>query len=70
MPGVGFLLGGVIAAVLTPRASFLTAGIGVISVLALATPALARARWGEQRHASPGVQDEPASQTAGVGPGP
>jgi predicted MFS family arabinose efflux permease len=69
MPGVGFLLGGAIAAILTPRASFLTAGIGVILVLALATPALARARWGEQRPSS-GMQEEPASQTAGVGPGP
>jgi hypothetical protein len=70
MPGVGFLLGGAIAAILNPRASFLTAGIGVIVVLALATPALARARWGEQRGPSAAAQDETAPQAAGVGPGP
>jgi MFS family permease len=71
MPGVGFLLGGAIAAILTPRASFLTAGLGVITVLALATPALARARWGEKRRPSVPGPDEPvAPQAAGVGPGP
>jgi predicted MFS family arabinose efflux permease len=70
MPGVGFLLGGVIAAIFTPRASFLAAGVGVIAVLAIATPALARARWGEERGASAAAQDEPAPQAAGVGPGP
>ncbi len=68
MPGVGFLLGGVIAAILSPRASFLTAGLGVVAVLVLATPALSRARWGEGRTASAGTQDEPAPATAGPGP--
>jgi MFS family permease len=70
MPGVGFLLGGVIAAILSPRASFLTAGIGVLAVLALATPSLARAAWGEDRRHAVGPQDEPAPQGAGIGPGP
>jgi MFS family permease len=70
MPGVGFLLGGAIAAILTPRASFLTAGLGVIAVLALATPALARARWGDGRKPPVTAQDQSAPQTAGVGPGP
>lgn len=46
MPGVGFLLGGVIAQVLNPRASFLTAGLGVVAILALALPLLRSARWG------------------------
>jgi predicted MFS family arabinose efflux permease len=69
MPGVGFLLGGAIAAILTPRASFLTAGLGVITVLAVATPALARAPWGDEHKPSVTPQ-EPAPQTAGVGPGP
>lgn len=70
MPGVGFLLGGVIAAIFSPRASFLTAGLGVLVVLVLATPALSRARWGEERHATVTPQDEPAPQAAGIGPGP
>jgi MFS family permease len=69
MPGVGFLLGGVIAAVLSPRASFLTAGLGVVTVCALATPALARAHWGERRAAVP-LPEEAAPQGATVGPGP
>jgi predicted MFS family arabinose efflux permease len=70
MPGVGFLLGGVIAAILSPRASFLTAGVGVVTVCALATPALARARWGETRPPAPPPEDELAPQGATVGPGP
>jgi predicted MFS family arabinose efflux permease len=70
MPGVGFLLGGVIAAILSPRASFLTAGLGVLVVLVLATPSLARASWGDERRHTVGPQDEPAPQGAGVGPGP
>ncbi len=69
MPGVGFLLGGVIAAVLSPRVSFLTAGIGVVVVLLLAAPALARASWGERAPSHP-PPEEPAPQTAGLGPGP
>ena len=70
MPGVGFLLGGAIAAILSPRASFLTAGLGVIAVLALAAPSLARAGWGEQGSPSGAGQEEPAPEAAGIGPGP
>jgi MFS family permease len=70
MPGVGFLLGGVIAAVLSPRASFLTAGLGVVTVCLLATPALARARWGEGRVSTSPPDDEIAPQGATAGPGP
>ena len=70
MPGVGFLLGGAIAAILTPRASFLTAGLGVITVLALAAPTLARAHWGERRSPPAIGQEEPAPEAAGIGPGP
>ena len=68
MPGVGFLLGGAIAAILTPRASFLTAGLGVIVVLAVVTPVLGRARWGERDAAS--VAADEVAQPASVGPGP
>jgi MFS family permease len=46
MPGVGFALGGVITQILDPRASFLTAGIGVISITLLAVPLLRGGRWG------------------------
>jgi MFS family permease len=40
MPGLGFILGGLSAEVLDPRASFAIAGAGIIAVAALATPAL------------------------------
>ncbi len=45
MPGVGFLLGGVIAQLLNPRASFVAAGIGALTVLGVAIPLLRRADW-------------------------
>ena len=71
MPGVGFLLGGVIAAIFSPRASFLTAGLGVLVVLVLATPAL------EPRPLGRGARTRPSPrrtsrrpQAAGIGPGP
>jgi MFS family permease len=55
MPGVGFLLGGVIAELLNPRASFVTAGVGALAVLAVAVPLLRGAEW----------QPEPEPVTAG-----
>jgi len=45
LSGVGFLLGGVIAAVMSPRASYAVAGIGVLVVLALAVLLLRGTRW-------------------------
>ncbi len=46
MPGLGFALGGVVASVATPRATFLVAGLGVLAILALAVPLLG-AKWFE-----------------------
>jgi MFS family permease len=40
MPGIGFALGGAVAALATPRTTFLVAGLGVVAILALAVPAL------------------------------
>jgi MFS family permease len=45
MPGVGFILGGVIAHLLDPRASFVVAGVGALTVLAVAMPLLRRVEW-------------------------
>ncbi len=45
MPGAGFLLGGAIAALFSPRASYAVAGAGVLLVLALAMLTLRRATW-------------------------
>jgi MFS family permease len=40
MPAVGFVAGGVIASVYSPRATFLVAGLGVFAIVAIATPLL------------------------------
>jgi MFS family permease len=44
MPGVGFVLGGAVAAIATPRATFLLAGLGVLAIVGLAAPVL-RGKW-------------------------
>jgi MFS family permease len=48
MPGVGYLLGGLIAAGQDPRATFLVAGVGVLAIVAIATPLLGK-KWPERR---------------------
>jgi MFS family permease len=40
MPGIGFALGGVIAAALSPRMTFLVAGAGVIAIVVVMAPLL------------------------------
>jgi MFS family permease len=47
MPGIGFALGGAIAAILSPRASFLVAGLGVFAIVAIMVPILAT-KWPER----------------------
>ncbi len=47
MPGVGFAVGGLIAAVASPRATFLVAGLGVLAILAVAAPILG-SKWPER----------------------
>ncbi len=46
MPGVGFALGGLIAAIATPRTTFLVAGLGVLAIVALVGPTLGGMRTG------------------------
>jgi MFS family permease len=46
MLGIGFILGGVLTDVLSPRASFLAAGAGVVLVVVVAAPLLRRTSWG------------------------
>jgi MFS family permease len=46
MPGVGFAIGGLIATVASPRATFLFAGAGVFVIVALVAPALG-SNWPE-----------------------
>ena len=45
MPGLGFVIGGAVAATFNPRASYAVAGAGVLAVLAVAFVALSRTRW-------------------------
>jgi len=47
MPGIGFAIGGAIAAVVSPRATFLVAGLGVFAIVATMVPVLA-AKWPER----------------------
>jgi MFS family permease len=44
MPGVGFAVGGLIAAVASPRVTFLVAGLGVLAIVAVAAPILG-SKW-------------------------
>ena len=45
LSGVGFLLGGGIAAILSPRASYAIAGVGVLAVLVIAVVVLRGRSW-------------------------
>ncbi len=47
LPGVGFVIGGLIATVREPRAAFLFAGVGILAIVAVATPVLG-AQWSER----------------------
>jgi MFS family permease len=58
MPGVGYLVGGLIASGADPRATFLAAGIGVIAIVAIAAPILGR-KWPDSRE-----KDRPAGVDA------
>jgi MFS family permease len=44
MPGVGYLVGGLITTGTSPRTTFLVAGIGVLAIVAIATPIMGR-KW-------------------------
>jgi MFS family permease len=78
MPGVGFLLGGAIAAIFTPRLAYAVAGAGVLVVLAIAVVMLRRVAWSpelEQGEPQDGVQpgassvaEAGTSRTALTGP--
>jgi MFS family permease len=48
MPGIGYALGGLIAAGLSPRATFLVAGIGVLAIVGVSAALLGK-KWPERR---------------------
>jgi hypothetical protein len=47
MPGLGFIVGGVIAATASPRTAFLIAGLGVLAIVAVVAPILG-GNWPER----------------------
>jgi MFS family permease len=57
MPGVGFLLGGAIAAAASPRAAFMVAGWGVVAIVVVAAPLLGR-DWDMDARQEDGAEDE------------
>jgi MFS family permease len=64
MPGLGFIIGGVVAEAIDPRASFFVAGTGVLAVVLVATPLLRRFSWRPARDADVapvGLMESPAS---------
>ncbi len=68
MPGIGFVIGGAIAAIFEPRLSYAVAGAGVLFVLAAATVVLRRAEWTpelEQGGEEPGPAPVAALEPAG-----
>ena len=62
MPGVGFLLGGVLAYLFDPRVSFLIAGAGVLAVVAFSAPLLRRTDWPSELEAPAGVNEALAAE--------
>lgn len=48
MPGVGYLLGGLIASATSPRATFLVAGVGVLAIVAICVAVMGR-KWPDSR---------------------
>src|SRR3954454_22512489 len=51
MPGIGFALGGIIAALASPRLTFLVAGLGVMGIVVVMGPLL-RGKWLESHEIS------------------
>jgi predicted MFS family arabinose efflux permease len=60
MPGIGYLVGGLIASRTSPRTTFLVAGVGVLAIVAFAIPVLGR-KWPLRReNAGDGALDADA----------
>jgi MFS family permease len=64
MPGLGYVLGGALAAIASPRTSYLVAGIGIFLVILAIGPALLRAPGPVQ----PAPSEDGDQVSAGTGP--
>lgn len=69
MPGIGFLCGGAITAVFSPRASYAVAGAGVLVVLAIAIVALRRTQLRYEAAAAEAAVERAATSVATAGGG-
>ncbi len=47
MPGIGFIIGGLVTSVFSPRMTFLVAGAGVFAIVAIMAPMLG-SKWSER----------------------
>jgi MFS family permease len=63
-PGLGYLMGGLIATGFDPRATFLVAGTGVVAITLVAAPLLGR-KWPESREET-GADGRPTPVDAGL----
>lgn len=54
MPGIGFAVGGIIAAALSPRMTFLVAGVGVVAIVVVMAPLLG-GNWRKRDEVSNGA---------------
>ena len=57
LPGVGFLLGGLIATNQSPRTAFLVAGVGILAIVAVSAPLLGRKWDADGAEVRPGALD-------------
>jgi MFS family permease len=61
MPGVGFALGGLVAVLVSPRATFAVAGFGVVAIVVVMAPMLGMNRLGGTENSHAGSQAEGGS---------
>jgi MFS family permease len=59
MPGLGYVLGGAIAAAASPRATYATAGVAILLIVVVATPIVLRAQRQPPRPRPEADRDEP-----------
>lgn len=69
MPGVGFVIGGLLTAIFSPRAAYATAGIGILVVLAAGAVLVRDTAPADERRASP-AEPEPEPERADDAPLP
>lgn len=68
MPGVGFVIGGLVAQLVDPRASFFVAGVGVVLVMLVAAPLLRRTSWEPQEAPDISPADQAAMMESAASP--